>query len=61
MVAAVALQDFDPIAVRVLDEKEARHQRPVPMEFLDRVDFDSSGGEALVLGVEVGTAKAMWP
>ena len=30
--------DFDLVAVGVLDEEEARHQRALAVEFLDRVD-----------------------
>src|SRR5688572_14305030 len=40
-IASVFLQDLDLVAVRILDEKELGHQRPVAMEFLDRIGIRS--------------------
>src|SRR3954466_14778779 len=56
-VAAVPLQDLDPVAVRVLDEEEPRHQATVAVELLDRLRGDAGLGQAPVLAVEVVHAE----
>jgi hypothetical protein len=53
----VALQDLDPVAVRVLDEEEARHQRALALEFLDVGRIEPLLLEAAVLGVQVADRK----
>src|SRR5690606_7941276 len=53
LVPAVALQHLDLVAVRILHEEEARHQRAVAVELLDVRGFESELLEAPVLGVEV--------
>jgi hypothetical protein len=52
-VAAVALQDLDLVPVRILDEKESRHQAAVSVKFLDVGGLQPEFLEAAVLGVEI--------
>ena len=49
----MALEDLDLVAVRVLDEKEAGHERAVPLELLDRVGAVAERGEAPVFPVQI--------
>src|SRR3954451_6330969 len=60
-VAAVPLQDLDPVAVRVLDEEEARHQAAVAVKLLDRLRGDAGLGQAPVLAVEIVHAEGDVP
>lgn len=47
------LQDLDPVAVGVLHEAEARHQRAIPKEFLDRSRRKALRREARVFSGQV--------
>jgi hypothetical protein len=49
----VALQDLDFISVWVFNEKESRHQRPLAIKLLDRVDLDACSRHVRVFGVEI--------
>jgi hypothetical protein len=50
----VALEHLDLVAVGVLDEEEARHQRALAVELLDVVGIEPLLLESPVLGVEAG-------
>src|SRR4051812_41047457 len=52
-IASVLLQHLDLVAVRVLHEEEARHQRAVAEEFLDRIRLEAFALEARMLGRKV--------
>jgi len=52
-VAAMPLEHLHLVAVGVLHEEEARHQRALAHELLDRVGIETGFGEAVVLGVEI--------
>jgi hypothetical protein len=53
----VLLQDLDLVAVRVLDEKESRHQRAVAVELDDVAGFQPGRLEARMLGIEITDGK----
>src|SRR3954464_9796799 len=56
-VAAVPLQDFNLVAVRILNEEEPRHQPAVAVKLLDRLRGDAGLGQAPVVAVEVVHAE----
>src|SRR4051812_12045688 len=56
-VAAVPLQDFDLVAVRILNEEEPCHQPAVAVKLLDRLRGDAGLGQAPVVAVEVVHAE----
>src|SRR6202049_4159087 len=52
-VVASALQHFDLVAIRILNEEKARNQRVVFPEFLDRRRRVAEFGQLAVHGVEI--------